>query len=49
MWGEPEWFMGEDGAWTCEGELSYRNPGGHDPLDLSSRMEVDNVLRLNVS
>ncbi|MGW1002531.1 hypothetical protein [Streptomyces sp. NPDC002520] len=45
MWGEPEWFMGEDGAWTCAGELSYRNPDGHSPLDLESRLEVDRVLR----
>lgn len=43
MWGEPEWFLGDDGAWTCEGELSYRNPDGG--LDLASREEVDKVLR----
>jgi hypothetical protein len=43
--GEPEWFTGSDGAWTCEGELIFRNPGGHSGLDLASRLEVERALR----
>ncbi|MEV5316422.1 hypothetical protein AB0K92_01890 [Streptomyces sp. NPDC052687] len=45
MWEEPEWFTGSDGAWTCEGELSFRNPEGHSGPDLASRLEVDRALR----
>ncbi|MFE2094868.1 hypothetical protein [Streptomyces sp. NPDC059460] len=41
----PDWSLDEDGAWSCDGEYSYRNRRLSGALDTESRRAVDRVLR----